>query len=244
MFGNQKLEITFGPWQDIIILIAVFLVIFVYGSAFVNMLIAEVKSWFGKSDPRSTQNDEPPVRYEVMWSSRLEGFDEIQLRISSSVEVATAALVAENGSGFVRYRPLIPELEYDWGMAMWREEAPTPVIPAYDNAALKIYAAKDAEATNDLFKAQPSTLTLKDFAKDEAPLTFWYVQWSNNEAFSMDMGGDIRAYTTDYLSAKIHAIIEEHGPGYIRYRASDVEDADDWINNGLVTKDILNAKHF
>lgn len=253
MFGTQKLEITFGPWQDILLYIAVFLIIFVLGAAAVNMVIVEVKSWFGKSDPVE-KTDERPMRYEVLWSKHLvlDGMDE-QLRISSNIEKTTEALVQENGDGFVRYRPFVPELDFDWGMAMWRE-TPKLVLPKWDSEAAQFYADKDARLTMDIFKPRsdsliddPSTGSVHKDNFEETPdveKPTYIIEWSNNEDFSLEMrGGIATSFLTIFPDIKILEIIESLGSGYIRYKLAEDDSEHPWIPNGYVTKDMVNAKH-
>lgn len=228
MFGEQKLEISFGPWQDIALMIFVFLGIFMFGSFFVQSVIDEVKSWFGKGGP-TAKNDEPPIRYEVLWSPYLQpdGGTE-QLRISSSVEEATAALLQENGEGFIRYRPFIKDEDFDWGMAMWRTSESSELLYTHALAGMREYKGVEKDEEWDI---EQSTAV-----PDSKPTT-WFVEWSNNEDFSMETGIST-TFVTDLLSRKIHEIIAELGPGYIRYRETAT---DSWTPNGYVTKESLNA---
>jgi len=240
VFDNQKLEITLGPWQDIILYIALFLVIFVYGAAAINLVESEVRSWFGK-DPRRKPYD-PPVRYEIMWTATLDVQSPARIRVSSDIEATKLALLRENGDGYIWYRPDIEGSDYGWGTALWMEN-PDTIKMHYGLDVMTDYAKQDLETTKAIFE-QPSPWMTDEAPEDNGPK--WIIEWSNNVDFNRTMGGEVHSYLTGFLTIKGQEIFKERGEGYFRWRSAESPDEEtSWTYAGYTEKedDIANAKH-
>lgn len=233
----DALSITFNPVVDRMFIIVLALLFFVYGVTAISWIfgvVVDVWHWIRKTPKPAKKSEQSEVRYEVQWSI-VENFEIAQTRIASTPELATIALIQENGEGYIRYRPFDGQREWAWGVTLWRYRE----TKQHYGVDVGVLFEPSPEWLRESYKLEYENQLVEPDEDPNANKANYIMEWSNNADFSKEMGGITETYLTKYPEVKTREIIESLGSGYIRYCLSD-DTTGSWIPNGYVTKETLN----